>query len=225
MLIRPGEHDFWSVPRLWAGETAFVIGGGASLSGFDFNRLSGQRCIAVNAAGYDVPWADYLFFTDHSFFANHRRLIDDWKGGVVTISRAAKAEASGRLLRPHNVRTRDGFATLDGKVRSGRSSGQTAVALAVALGCTRVVLLGFDMKADAAGRTHYHARYERSPEQALLDGFRDAFAGWRADAQQIGCAIVNATPGSALREFPMVDIDDELGAGTATVEATWRAMF
>ncbi|MBZ7921652.1 hypothetical protein LAC81_07640 [Ensifer adhaerens] len=56
----------WSVPREWAGEPAFILGGGASLEGFDASRLIGRgRIIAVNDAGLDLaPFADVLYFAD-----------------------------------------------------------------------------------------------------------------------------------------------------------------
>lgn len=222
-MPRPGD-DCWSPPRLWRGETAFILGGGPSLRGFDFGRLWNRRCIAVNATGHDARWADCLFFTDHSFFVDNRALIEGWGGFVVTASRAAKAAAPDHMARVDVRRNRIGFVD-DGTVRGGRSSGQTATALAVAFGCARVVLLGFDMKASPDGATHHHDRYQRRTEDALLAQFRADWQGWDEQAKRVGCAIVNATPGSALTEFPMVDIDDELGARALDMEAVWPAMF
>lgn len=42
----------WRVPRAWDGETCFILGGGASLAGFEAARLRGRgRVVALNNAG------------------------------------------------------------------------------------------------------------------------------------------------------------------------------
>ena len=51
----------------WAGRRCFIIGGGPSLKGFDFERLRGERVIAINKAFYDVPFADIVFGMDRPF--------------------------------------------------------------------------------------------------------------------------------------------------------------
>lgn len=208
-----GLTPYWPVPRLWTDRTAFVLAGGPSLRGFDFDRLRGREVIAVNAAGYEAPWAPVLFFGDNAWGEANQPLVGSWPGLVCTVSlRSAERGAAVRLVQVVDIDR--GFPTR-GLVRRGRSSGHTAVALAIAMGAARVVLLGFDMRSDDEGRTHYHDRYERrtAPEQLVI--FQQHFAGWRDEAGAIGVSIVNATPGSALTEFPMVDINDELGDALA----------
>ena len=56
---------FWSVPREWPGETAFIVGGGPSVLGQDLDALRGRRVIVINSSVYAVPGADFLFFDDH----------------------------------------------------------------------------------------------------------------------------------------------------------------
>src|SRR3972149_821520 len=66
---RNPHRPFWEVmpDGAWRGERCFIIGGGPSLAGFDFERLRGQgRIIAVNKAYLDAPFADILFFMDGS---------------------------------------------------------------------------------------------------------------------------------------------------------------
>ena len=95
-------------------------------------------------------------------------------------------------------------------IQQGRSSGHTAIALAIALGASVVVLLGYDMRV-VDGREHHHAEYTepRDLEQYERD-FVPAFAGWDEAALKVGVQVFNCTPGSALLEFPFRNLDDVL---------------
>jgi len=211
-------HEFWRPEALFAGETVFVVGGGPSLRGFDFRCLRGRRVIAVNASGFDVPWADVLVFHDYEWFAHpaNRQLIDAWSGLVVTFSRRAKAAAPDRVRRVDCIH-RPSFPLAHVPIRVGHCSGQSAVSLAITMRAKRVVLLGFDMRANAKGQTHYHkdrplydAAHAAKTAPVYAESFLPAWKGWHADAHSVGCDVVNATPGSALTEFPAVDLEQEL---------------
>jgi hypothetical protein len=53
----------------WAGDACFIIGGGASLKDFDFERLRGKgRIIVINRAYEHVPFADIHFFIDNRYY-------------------------------------------------------------------------------------------------------------------------------------------------------------
>jgi hypothetical protein len=94
-------------------------------------------------------------------------------------------------------------------IRQGRSSGQTGVSLAYALGADPIYLLGFDMRT-VEGREHHHDDYVGAPRD--LDvyerEFIPSFKGWHEQALAAGRRIYNATPGSALKEFPFVSLDE-----------------
>lgn len=174
------------------------------MRGFDFERLSGSRVVAVNAAGYDVPFADALFFFDTRFAFEHRQLIESFKGEVVS---ASDAVPFGRV-RFIDFRLRLALGR-GSPVKRGRTSGHCAVCWAISEGAARVVLLGFDCKI-TVGRTHYHDLYTEENADIYADDFAPAWAGYRDEAQAIGCEIVNAGPDSALLEFPFVSIDEIL---------------
>lgn len=208
-------RDYWPVPRLWPGETALVIGGGPSLRSFDFNRLRDRRAIAVNAAFRDADFAPVMLSSAHAFYEQNREAIAAFDGIALTMSKAAQAASNGRLALIEAIETqREGFDVPPGTVRRGLTTGHTAAALAIAFGASRVVLLGIDGHADAAGASHYHGHYtHRGPTTAdQLARYVAAWSGWRADADRFGVEIVNATPGSVVTEFDAVDIGDELAA-------------
>ena len=156
-----------------------------------------------------------------------RQFVEQWPGLVVSMARAAKrvlddpryGRAKPRILRikgygappfPPRVNGKPGFPAPGTAVQQGRNSGNTAVALAIAMGAAKVVLVGFDCRV-VDGKEHCHDEYTGPRDLGLYDNeFLRAFDGWQAAAEASGVEIVNATPGSAITEFPMVDIRKEL---------------
>lgn len=203
---RHRAEEYWTPPPIWTGATAFCLAGGPSLRGADLETLRGRHVIAVNSSCHIAPWAEILFFTDNSWFEQHEAIVAGWPGEVVTCSRAAKVKWPDRVKRIH-AETRADFPPPGSPIiRQGRSSGHTAVALAIALGAARVVLLGYDMRI-VEGRSHHHDDY-RCRDGAVYSGeFIPGFDGWAETAARIGAEILNATPGSALTQFPMIGIE------------------
>lgn len=198
---------YWTPEPLFGGQTTFVVGGGPSLERFDFGRLHGRAVIALKSAGYDCPWAHVLYSAEGPhFFGNraHHDLIAGFPGLVVTTAMAV----IDRWPQVRLARISRRFES--GAVRMGKSSGHGGIGLAVAMGARRIVLLGYDMR-NVDRKSHYHHRGRPQSEETYTK-YRDGFAGWRADAATLGVEIVNATPETALKEFPAVDIDDELEA-------------
>jgi hypothetical protein len=207
-LIARG-YEFWDIPPLWSGATGFVLGGGPTLSSAMAESIRGRHVIAVNSACHIAPTAEILFWNDHSWFETHLAIVMAWPGLAVTTNRHSKVAAPDRLLRVEGE-DRPDFPPLGSKtIRRGCSSGHLAVALAIALGAARVVLLGFDMRA-IDGRSHHHDDYRNNVPDLYAKSFAPGFAGWRAAATQAGVTILNATPDSALEEFPMVALADVL---------------
>ena len=199
----------WSPPDVFRGETVFVVGGGHSLRGFDFSRLYDRQAIAVNAAGYDLPTADVLFFHDGGFLDRNRDLVGSFRGLVVTTSRYAGDQMPSRVLVVATEERLSFLAGTEGAIKRGRSSGHSAVSLAIAMGASQVVLLGFDCRSDSPV-THYHDRYLEPDAAIYANSFAPAWRGWNEAARRAQVQVVNATPDSAISEFPFVDIDDVL---------------
>jgi len=104
----------------------------------------------------------------------------------------------------------------------GKNSGAAAVNLALLLGASKIVLLGFDMKVDMENGKHEghnwhdsHKRWrQKAPEDKIyVKTFIPTFIRIRADLERFNnngskrkLEILNATPGSALEAFPMVEL-------------------
>jgi hypothetical protein len=207
----PPGYYWWPEP-LFEGRTVFVIGGGPSLDDLDLEPLRDRATIAVNSAGpLLAPWA-LLFFRDLRWFFDHRKIVETWPGHVITTNTAAKRQADRlRLVRTTHFGE---FPPADsGLLRHGRTSGHIAVALAVAMRARRIVLLGFDCRM-VDGRSHFHDEY-KGHEMLYSADFLPAWKGWGAAAQKAGVEIINATPDSAVAEFPRAELQALLGPDSA----------
>jgi hypothetical protein len=206
----------WTVEPLWLGETCFILAGGPSLADVDLSLLRGQRTITINSSVFRSLEAGLddgvLYFVDPEWFdiPRRREAVEKWRGLVVTPSTAAKKALP--WINRIELETRRGFPPLNSPtVRRGRSSGQTCIALARALGATTVGLLGYDMQ-EVGGREHHHDDYrgESRDPGMYRNHFLPSFKGWNEDAKRAGVRVLNCTPDSALDEFEKVDMHELL---------------
>lgn len=201
----------------WQGQTCFIVGGGSSLEGFDFDRLRGRgRVIAINKAFAHVPFADIMYAMD-------RPLLDDLIGGKLGEGyrqafegfRGAKVwlDISGYSY-PDDVFVikcagAEGWSSsLEDGLTHGQHSGYSALNLAILLGADPIYLLGYDCKAGPEGKMHFHEGYPGAPNMNAANVFlRENEAGALA-LPPGGPRIVNLNPASALRAFPFGDVDE-----------------
>lgn len=209
------EFEYWTPQPLFQGETVFCLASGPSLTQEVCDKIKGRAAIVVNVSFRLAPWAPVWFFTDSHIYERYRDEVAAWPGEVMTMSRTAKREMPDKVKRVKGEGDPSfpplGFPPLGAPViRQGRSSGHTAVSLAIALGAKRVVLLGYDMRV-VDGREHHHSEHKgpRDLDQYARE-FVPAFAGWNAAALKAGVRILNCTPGSAVTEFPFADLDEVL---------------
>lgn len=206
-------------------------------------QLAGEcKVIVVNSSCTLAPWADVLFFTDSGWYDARKELVANWPGLVVSMSRLAARELNApgqpqkdgrsRVLRvkgcgdpdaPPRVRVADGvlpkipgFPDLGSpEIQQGRSSGHTAVSLAIAMGASRVLMVGYDMQV-VNGREHHHQEYKGPRDLSIYQNeFQKAFRGWNEAAQASGVDILNCTHGSAVTEFPFADLDEALSCAAS----------
>ena len=195
-------------PGQWAGRRAFVVGGGPSLRGFPFDRLKGEKVVAVNRAYEAVPWADVLFTMDSRFLTWYRDKLGAFKGRLVYHQRTAGdlsdplQKELGDLFLVGRLGERALGETLEDGIGDGASSGFGAVALAWVLGACPIYLLGFDLAPTAEGlQEWWHNGYPQN-DASQYDRFRANFE-WMADQVPEG-SILNASPDSSIRGFPKV---------------------
>jgi hypothetical protein len=209
MKIKPVE-------RLWQGASCIVAASGPSLSKAVAWKIRSARwfdhwkVIAVNDAYTLLRCADILYAADWCWWKQHDGVKDfhgqRWTCHSTSLNRADDKSEVARVYPLQFVEGRDGIGFADaGFIHYGNEShsGFQAINLALILGCTRVVLCGFDMQR-VNGQAHFFGEHPDGLRRSQ-DGFKDFLRAYSADDR-----IVNATPGSAIKCYKAMDLDEAL---------------
>lgn len=196
------------VPRAWPCSTVAILATGPSLRAADAElcREVGCRVLAIKDAIRIAPLADAMYFSGADagqWWQRNRAAIQSFQGLKFTLDRRARELATviastgelGLELDPSGVRT-------------GRNSGYQAINVAVHLGASRVILLGYDMHA-VHGRDHWfgaHPYQTTAPYDAFLRCFESIVAPLQANRID----VVNATPDSSLTCFPIMTLTEAI---------------
>ena len=202
---------FWTVPREWETETAFIIAGGPSVLGVDLEQLRGRNVIVINSSVYAVPWAQFLYFGDYRWYAEaeNREAVAKFGGRVVTTSRIVQ-DPKVLLCRKTDP---PGLAFENDTLMQKYTSLSAATNLAFHLvgpGGT-IVWLGADGKHAADGRTHHHKQH---PWPHRRDGYSMQLTELRTiipTLEELQITALNASPGTAWADLlPIVNLDEFL---------------
>lgn len=188
-------------------KTIGVLATGPSLPGLIAGGPLPFETIAINNAFDVAPWADHLYAADWLWwhvnngapsFAGQRWSVSPKAGLLFDDITVLGSVRSGGLSFAEGV--------INIGIPGGANSGHQAINLAVLMGAMRIILIGFDLQT-VDGEEHYFGQHAAPLNSGSnLKGFATSIATIAADAG--GIEILNATPGSALEEFPMVDLHD-----------------
>ena len=196
------------VEPIWLGETVYIIGGGPSLIGFNWNNLTGKRTIAINKSILSYPNADVLYWTDSRVYGWYKKDIDKFKGLKYTIRHHATYSTDIRVLRKG-----DKFGLEESKdaLCHGNNSGYAAINLAYLLGVKRILLLGYDMHNDGK-KGHYHDGYPvpATGDNIYKDQFIPGFQVLADILKQKRIEVYNASPRSSLTVWPRITHEQAL---------------
>lgn len=215
----------------WSGQKVMILGGGPSMKGMRFDRMPVCLKIGINKAFTDYP-VNVNYSMDTRFFdeltypqkadPGNAELREKWAAfaGIRVFLRVNPQERFGPNVYvvdnlPQKVISYD----LSIGIYGGKNSGFGALMLAIALGCTRIGLLGYDMKVDTEQkRTHWHGGYwhqrtrtideELASMQGKLDAFREEFEEFAGSIRQYDIQVYNLYSGSAMECFPKVTMDE-----------------
>lgn len=197
----------FSVDQVWDGKDAFIIGGGPSLSGFNFDRLRGSNVIGCNSAwrlGESI--CPIVFFGDQKWWEKWgEEILNSYTGKLVSYHPWTVASRHPQIY---------GLSKSNSTIKPGhigwfQNSGASAIHLACMLGAKRIYLLGFDMQLGPKGQNNYHTDSVFPAREEVYAKFK---AGFERLAERLpdhypDAEIYNLNPDSALEVFPKVRLE------------------
>lgn len=220
----------WKVDPIWKGLTAVIVGGGESFSETSMARLIGIarasgkiRVIAINDAVYPCWFADIAYACDGSWWRAHngvpgfpgvkvRLRVANNLGFDINPAPYPDIEYLDASVNEENVST--GYDPDTSKLRTGGNSGFQALHLAAHLGVSRAILVGFDCRGK-----HWFGSHPQEINQATQPlqhpKWIQFFADIGKELSARGMTIQNASPGTAIKCFPVVTLHaalKEIGA-------------
>ena len=209
------------IPRKFEGETAIVCGTGPSITPEIIKAVddSGHRVFGANRAweifNCDVVHGCNYQFWDHYWPQIQEQAFDKW---------TTRPELEGKYpgLEYIEERWEDGLSKDQHWISAHHGTGPQLVNIAYLYGCTRLLLVGWDMRYN--GKTgvrsfesrHYLGEYPdcmvhwpiyTGDDGELLALIKEMGTIKPAD---YGIEIINCTKNSALKCFPMGDLDAEI---------------
>lgn len=213
----------------WTGRPCVCVAPGPSLSVPQLDMIrewrlrNGCRVIAINDNYRCMPWADALYFADYRWWELHRDRpsFNNFRGRKVTIENGAGVRAGPGVTVLRNLSLQGGTMgrlSLDpAGIYTGQNSGYQAIGVGILFGSRKMILVGYDMRAREVADTepgksgivlrhHWFGNHPWPSDGGTYIYFRQEFARMAPTAAINGIEILNATPGSALDAFPMVDL-------------------
>lgn len=199
----------WSVPLMWQGRTVVVMASGPSLTPpvVELVRRSSAPVLVTNNTHQAAPWADMLYAADLQWWEVHREATRAFKGLKVSASDPPYEEV--KSLR---ITDAEGYDPDPECIRTGGNSGYACVHIAAQAGAKRILLCGFDMRGG-----HWHPDHERplrTTPPITYDRWIARFGTLAPEMRARGIDVVNCTPRSALRCFPLADLEGCLDGPT-----------
>lgn len=199
-----------------AGKRAFIVGGGASLRGFDWDRIKDEVTIGVNKSFLYVNTM-ILYLMDLNLYQQIQKddvMLKLWNAfsgiKVMAAPQIMHETAPGAYL--VNRYTGEGLPqNLRDGIICGNNSGFGALMLATILGCNPIYLLGFDLKCEQY--SHWHEGYHGqsiTQQASKMSSFMLPFFATAPLLGQAGVRVVNLNLDSALSCFQKQHIDEVL---------------
>lgn len=211
------------LPRYtYKGFTVVCIAGGTSLTQkqVDYCKEKGWKAIAVNNAYKLAPWADILYACDNKWW-NWHNLVPEFKGLKITHEQQERWE---KILRNEHVEdlpdpsldiiVSDGKSVFEenplghsqARIKHGSNSGFQAICMALLMGASRIILLGYDMK-PRNGVSHWFGEHPegKQSDSRYADWLKE-FPALRKFADMRGQVVINCSTYTDLKCFKIEDL-------------------
>lgn len=189
----------WAIPAAFPGGTVVVMASGPSMGPEVAAKIqaSGLPAIVVNTTYLLAPWAWMLYAADWRWWRSNPAALK-FRGLKVSVEEA-RQPGIVHLLRNTGI---DGFDPDPTCVKTGNNSGYQATHCAIhaTRQCGRVLLTGFDMDGG-----HWHDDGEGELRRDWITRME-----YLAELMRGRVDIINCTPGSAIKCFPAMELDEAL---------------
>jgi len=207
---RRERESIHKIDRVWPDSDVYILGGGPSLNNANLDLIHDKHVIGVNNAYTLGDWVDVCWFGDARWYGWHCEALKSFKGMIYHCANRIKGQRIDRVKRVGRGKSQ-GLDRRPEYVAWNRSSGASAINLAYHLGAKRIILLGFDMRkriVDGEERQNWHKDHKVVGAKANpYPRFLQVFRLINIDAKKLGVEILNATPNSSIKDFPIVDLE------------------
>lgn len=204
-------NGYWRADGSWNGRTVVIVGGGPSVTTAQVRAIGLARAadrirvIAINDAVYPCWFADIVWGCDARWWRYHGTL-PGFSGIKLALTDTGGLPPGVMLMKNTGE---EGFDPDPWSVRTGRNGGYQALHVAVHMGATTVLLVGYDMQGQHwfgrhPAEVHPHAGNPAMHRRIYF------FARLAPLLKERGVRVVNVTPGSALDAFERDDLETEL---------------
>ncbi len=203
-----------SLAGIFKGKTVVCVGGGPSLSIEQLrilarSKLAGKcHVIAINDQIYFAWWADWLHACDFKWWLWHKESATRFTGIKTTLDGSVPPAWVTHTLKVTGV---EGFDPDPMNVRTGRNGGYQAFHCAIHSAAAKIVLVGYDMRDSADGRSHCHGGHPVQSSNARETHFAGPFKSLLGVLKERKIDVVNCSPGSALDAFRHSVLEAEIG--------------
>lgn len=179
-----------------------IAASGPSLTAEQIEAVRGYPLIAINTTFRLAPHANMVYGADWAWWRVHQAEVEKTQALRVTQSvDAFGGKPPAGLLVLQSVGKR-GFSVEPDVIHQGGNSGYQAANIAFLAGASRILLIGFDMKAGL--KKHWHG--DHPPECNKSSNYGSFIQSFRTIEEDV--EIINCTPGSALDAFPKRDLSE-----------------
>lgn len=138
----------------------FIVGGGPSLTVFDWKNLEDKFVIGINRAYEQLPNLDVIYFTDPDWYHAHKNRILQLPAAKYRGRLSRKPEIKEEEVTEFQLIGERGWSDNWGELYHGINSTYAAIQVAAQLGFKDINLLGIDMKWRGP-RSHWHSGHAR----------------------------------------------------------------
>jgi hypothetical protein len=197
-------HSPVSAPY-WHDKPVYLIGGGPSLKGFDFERIRGKGILlGVNRSAFDAP-CNVVFSLDSTWIRHNYKTVDkaDFDEKILAVSpNYAFHEYPTKTVQYIYKMRNHGLSSIPSQI-FGVNSGYAALNLAFLKRAKIIYLLGMDMNVSDPEKPHWHGSYkwQNFANHRYYNKWKNDFDFASIQLDKAGIKVYNCNPNSSIESF------------------------